>query len=107
LSLAAILPVVYGIKELAVHSARMPTVVTAAVEVGVAVGALFVRRQLRLTDPLLYLRRLFGAGSFTVALSAMMLAAAALAGASLLTSQYVQSVVGLTPAGPCGRHPRV
>ena len=95
LSLAAILPVVYGIKELAVHGAGTPPM--AATAIGVAVGVVFVRRQLRLADPLLDLR-LFGERSFSTALSAMTLGSAALAGTSLLTSQYVQSVVGLSPA---------
>ena len=97
LSLAAILPVIYGIKELAVHGVQTPTAAIATIVVGVAVGVVFVRRQLRLADPLLDLH-LFGECSFSIALSAMTLGSAALAGTSLLTSQYVQSVVGLSPA---------
>jgi hypothetical protein len=41
LSLAAILPVVYGIKELAVHGAGTPTAPMAATAIGVAVGVVF------------------------------------------------------------------
>ena len=89
LSLAAILPIVYGIKELSVHGVQMPTAATAAIFAGVAVGVLFVGRQLHLADPLLDLS-LFGDRSFTVVLSAMMLATAALAGTSLLTGEVLQ-----------------
>ena len=53
LSLATILPVVYGIKELAVHGAGTPTAPMAAIATGAAVGVVFVCRQLRLADPLL------------------------------------------------------
>jgi len=67
----------------------MPTAATAAIFAGVAVGVLFVGRQLHLADPLLDLS-LFGDRSFTVVLSAMMLATAALAGTSLLTGEVLQ-----------------
>jgi DHA2 family multidrug resistance protein-like MFS transporter len=97
LSLAAILPLIYGIKELAVHGAQSPALAIMAIVAGAAVGALFVRRQLRLSSPLLDLR-LFGDRSFSITLSAMALGSAALAGTSLMTSQYVQSVIGLAPA---------
>lgn len=97
LSLATILPIIYGIKELTVHGTQTLTMPLAAIAAGTAMGLLFTRRQLRLTSPLLDLR-LFSDRSFSTALSAMLLASAALAGTSLLTSQYVQSVVGLSPA---------
>jgi DHA2 family multidrug resistance protein-like MFS transporter len=97
LSLAAILPVVYGIKQLAAGDADTPTVAIGAILTGVAIGVLFVRRQLRLTSPLLDLG-LFANRSFSAALAAMLLAAAAMAGTTLLVSQYLQTVLGLSPA---------
>jgi DHA2 family multidrug resistance protein-like MFS transporter len=97
LSLAAILPVIYGIKQLAAADAESPTMPTAAIVAGAVMGVIFVRRQLRLTSPLLDLR-LFRARSFSTVLSAMLLASAALAGTSLLTSQYVQTIAALSPA---------
>jgi len=56
LSLAAIVPAVYGIKELAASDADTPAVAIGAVVGGVIVGVVFARRQLTLADPLLDLR---------------------------------------------------
>ncbi|WP_412543660.1 MFS transporter [Longispora sp. K20-0274] len=97
LSLGAILPIVYGVKQLAAGDNASKLVPVGAIVVGLLVGLVFVRRQLRLPSPLLDLR-LFRASAFSTALSAMLLASATLAGVSLMTSQYVQSVLGLNPA---------
>lgn len=96
LSLLAILPVIYGIKELAAGNsgAVMPVL---SIVFGVLMGTLFLRRQRSLEHPLVDLS-LFTRPTLGVVLGAMALGSAALAGASLLTSQYVQSVVGLAPA---------
>jgi len=93
LSLAALLPMIYGIKELAAtsHSRTVPII---AVIVGAAVGVLFVRRQRRLESPLLDLR-LFSNRSFSLALTIMVLGTATMGGVFLLISQYVQSVQDL------------
>jgi MFS transporter, DHA2 family, multidrug resistance protein len=103
LSLAAILPVVYGIKRLAAGGAAGggasgggTTAAVAAIVAGLAFGALFVRRQLWLTDPLVDLR-LFGRRAIRGMLPAMMVASAALAGTGLMSTQFVQSVAGLSP----------
>ncbi|MFJ9829557.1 MFS transporter [Streptomyces sp. NPDC101160] len=96
LSLAALLPLVYGVKELAAGDAN-PSVAFLALAVGAVSGLAFVRRQRRLDDPLVDLR-LFTRPAFTIALAAMALASASFAGTSFLTSQYIQSVAGLTPA---------
>lgn len=97
LSLGAVLPVVYGIKELAVHGFQAPAWPLATIAVGGVVSLVFVRRQRMLTNPLLDLA-LFRQRSFSAALAAMTLGSAALAGIGLMTTQYVQSVVGLSPA---------
>ncbi|HEX5994777.1 MAG TPA: MFS transporter [Jiangellales bacterium] len=97
MSLGAVLPIVYGVKEFTVGDPAHPAVTTGILAVGVSVGVLFVRRQLRLPDPLLDLG-LLRRSSVRVALPAMLLASAALAGTSLMTTQYVQSVAGLGPA---------
>ncbi|GHC87572.1 MFS transporter [Nocardiopsis terrae] len=94
LSLAAILPVVYGLKT-AAEGGSGATALT-AVLLGAAVGAWFVRRQLRLPDPLLDLR-LFRAPSFGAALAVMMAGAVAMGGTFLLLSQYLQLVAGNSP----------
>ena len=94
LSLAAILPVVYGVKELAVHGVAFTAL--AAIAFGVAFGAVFIHRQFKLDDPLLDLR-LLSRPSIGATLTAMLLIGACLAGMFLLTSQYLQSVLGLSP----------
>jgi len=95
LSLAAILPTIYGIKDLAVYGGRHPLVPVAAVLAGVAFGALFVRRQTRLASPLLDLR-LFTVRPFRAALIIMVFGGAVMAGVYLLLAQYVQTVGGLS-----------
>ncbi|MEV8636722.1 MFS transporter [Streptosporangium sp. NPDC051023] len=96
MSLAAILPVIYGIKELAVSTVSTPIVPILAIVVGLAIGVAFVRRQLHLEHPLLDLH-LFAEGTFSASLTAMLLAGGAQAGTFLLISQYVQSDLGYSP----------
>jgi MFS transporter, DHA2 family, multidrug resistance protein len=94
LSLAAILPIIYGLKELAKDGWR--TGAAAAVVAGCAVGVVFARRQRRLADPLLDLR-LFRNASFSAALGGM-LACTLLGGAIMVfITQYFQLVRGLSP----------
>ncbi|MEV4492628.1 MFS transporter [Micromonospora coxensis] len=94
LSLGAILPVIYGLKELARHGGRpLPAL---AIVGGVLVGALFVRRQRRLADPLLDVR-LFATRSFTVALLIFLLNGMVMGGIFLLVNQWLQLVEGLSP----------
>ncbi|MGQ4271860.1 MFS transporter [Nocardiopsis changdeensis] len=94
LSLAAVLPVVHGLKTLADgHAPAVPLLTVAA---GLAAGTLFVRRQLRLDDPLLDLR-LFRAPAFGAALAVMAAGALAMGGTFLLISQYFQLVAGYPP----------
>ncbi|WP_214409602.1 MFS transporter [Sphaerisporangium fuscum] len=96
LSLLAILPIVYGIKNLAADDGSLAGPVL-AIAVGCAFAAAFARRQLRLDDPLLNLR-LFTRRSFTLVLAALALAGVAMAGAGLLVTQYLQTVLGYPPA---------
>ncbi|MFI9387639.1 MFS transporter [Kutzneria sp. NPDC052558] len=94
LSLASILPVVYGVKELARAGWQLwPTVALLA---GVVAGVVFVRRQRRLATPLVDVR-LFGNGTFSCALAALLLAPATQGGVMLLVSLYFQLVAGLSP----------
>ncbi|AXI76644.1 MFS transporter [Peterkaempfera bronchialis] len=96
LSMAAVLPIVYGIKRLAVPEGGGPTLPVAAIVVGAGVGALFVRRQLHLATPLLDLR-LFRNPTFTAVLCALVLAGVVMAGTGLLGTQFLQSVLDLSP----------
>lgn len=94
LSLAAVLLMVYGIKQLAI--ADTVAVPLAALAVGAALGVVFVRRQLRLPAPLLDLR-LLRSRPFTAVLIALVFAGLAMAGTGLLVTQYLQGVLGHTP----------
>jgi DHA2 family multidrug resistance protein-like MFS transporter len=94
LSLATILPFVYGLKELARHGwAWFPA---AALVFGIAVGVVFVQRQRHLEDPLLDLR-IFGNRTFSSALILMFAASVVGTGTLLFVTLYLQNVTGLTP----------
>ncbi|MEV7618096.1 MFS transporter [Streptomyces sp. NPDC089799] len=92
LSIAAVLPVVYGLKEIAAEGARPAYLLCLAA--GLAVGYVFVRRQRSREDamisPALFRGRGFGAG---VTLNT--LAAFAMMGSAYFTTQYLQSVLGM------------
>jgi DHA2 family multidrug resistance protein-like MFS transporter len=94
LSLGAILPVIYGLKEIARSGWRTSAVV--ALVVGVGIGVAFVRRQGRLTNPLLDLR-LFANPAFRTALASMSATGIVMAGVSLMSIVYLQAVAGLSP----------
>ena len=94
LSVAGMLLVVYGIKELA-HDG-LATVPALSIAAGLAVGAVFVRRQARLADPLLDLG-LFRSRAFSTALGSNVLGAFVMYGIFFFISQYLQLVAGLSP----------
>ncbi|MDD7942634.1 MFS transporter [Actinomycetospora lutea] len=95
LSLLAVLPVVWGVKVAATGTAP-PGLGVAAVVAGVGIGVVFVRRQLRLERPLLDLA-LFRLRRVTVLLGALVGAGVAMAGTGMLVTQYLQTVLGLSP----------
>lgn len=91
LSLATVLPVVYGLKELA--GSGGPTALPALV-VGVAAGWSFVRRQRRVVDPLLDLR-LLALPTVRAVVLLTVLAMVVQGGVYLVVGQYLQLVRGL------------
>ncbi|MDI5939751.1 MFS transporter [Micromonospora sp. DH15] len=94
LSLAAILPIIYGLKELAKDDAGpLPLL---AVVAGLVVGVFFVRRQRALASPLIDLR-LFRNRPLATALVAMLFSMLIAGGTYLFVTQYLQLVVGLSP----------
>jgi DHA2 family multidrug resistance protein-like MFS transporter len=95
LSLVAVLSLVYGIKQLTLADSLLAPAL--ALLVGAVVGALFVRRQLRLATPLLDLRLLRNA-PLTAVIVGLLLAGVAMAGTGLLVTQYLQGVLGFSPA---------
>ena len=93
-SMLAMVPVVYAIKELAVHGPGwMPVALTA---VGASFGVLFVRRQLASPSPMLDMR-LFARGTFSGALLVNLLSVIALVGFLYFIAQHLQLIVGLAP----------
>ncbi|MEV7969656.1 MFS transporter [Sphaerisporangium sp. NPDC088356] len=94
LSLAAILPAIYGLKELA-RTGPHPTPL-AALAVGIAIAIVFVLRQRTLRNPLLDVR-LFANRFFSSAMGVGLLAGIVMAGTTLLSSLYLQTVQGLGP----------
>jgi len=94
LSLLAVLTTVYGLKQIAQHGiAWVPALLVIA---GLAVGALFVRRQGRLTYPLIDLT-LFRRTTFRAAIAAYGLSCLAMFGVYIFIAQYLQLVLGLSP----------
>ncbi|GHJ43833.1 MFS transporter [Catellatospora sp. TT07R-123] len=94
LSVAAVLPAIWGIKEIAAHGAD--PLRAAAVVAGLVIAVQFVRRQRRRPDPMLdlaVLRRSAFAGSVLASL----LATFAMVGFAVLSTQYLQLVLGLSP----------
>lgn len=93
LSLLTVIPLVYGLKELADEPGAQAA---AAVAAGLAFGYAFARRQLRLADPLLDLR-LFGNRSFSAALVVLLLTMLMQGGTYLFFSQHLQLIEGFSP----------
>lgn len=94
LSLGAILPIVYGIKQIAKHGVDGASL--GAIAVGVVLGVWFTLRQRGLEHPLLDVR-LFANRSFSAALATSTLVGAGLGGTYLFITQYLQLVEGLSP----------
>lgn len=94
LSLVAMLPIIYGIKQIAKEGLAYNAI--GAIVVGLVFASLFIRRQRRLADPLLDLS-LFGSKAFSVALIVLLFGLVAVGGTMLLVTQYLQLVAGLSP----------
>jgi MFS transporter, DHA2 family, multidrug resistance protein len=94
LSLAAILGVVYGLKQLAQDGLSAPPILVIAA--GLVLGFLFVRRQLRLESPIIDVR-LFRIRAFSASLGTYFLGIFVVVGYFLFISQYLQLVLGLSP----------
>jgi MFS transporter, DHA2 family, multidrug resistance protein len=92
--LAAILPVIYGIKELAKDGIAAAPV--GAIVLGALFGVWFLRRQRSLAGPLIDVR-LFRNPAFSVSLGAMTAVTFVMMGLSLFSMQYLQLVHGLSP----------
>ena len=94
LSLATLLPVVYGVKEIA--RGQGGVVAGLAVAAGIAAGVVFCRRQRRVAHPLVDLA-LFENRRFTVGLATFLVTGVVMAGTSFVSALYLQNVLGLSP----------
>lgn len=94
LSMLAIVPVVYAVKQLAGHGPGWDVAVAALV--GVASGVAFVRRQRHLATPLVDVG-LFRNAAFSGAVVTNLVASFALSGLLFFFSQYLQLVRGYGP----------
>ena len=94
LSLTGMLGVVYAVKE-GVHIGLDDKILAAGL-VGAVALALFVRRQLRLPDPLIDIR-LFCNRAFSGVIAANLLSVLGLSGVVFFLSQYFQLVNGYSP----------
>jgi DHA2 family multidrug resistance protein-like MFS transporter len=94
MAVSSVLAMIFGLKEIAQGGpGPMPI---AAIGLGVLIGALFVRRQLDLADPMIDVR-LFRIPSFNAALAVNFLSIFVMVGYFLFVAQYLQLVVGLSP----------
>ncbi len=102
LSLLAVLAAIFGAKRIAQDGLAVSPVLS--IVAGVALGAAFVRRQLRLPDPLIDLR-LFRMPAFSASLATYGLSILFSFGGFLFPPQYLQLVLGVSPfvrrCGPC------
>ncbi|MEU6757284.1 MFS transporter [Streptomyces sp. NPDC046685] len=94
LSMAAVLPVVYGLKEIAAEGFEPLSLV--CLTVGLAFGYVFVRRQ-RSRDDAMVSRALFRGRGFGAGIGLNTIAAFAMMGSAYFTTQYLQSVLGMGP----------
>ncbi|MFJ3235336.1 MFS transporter [Streptomyces sp. NPDC086787] len=94
LSLAAVLPVIYGLKE--IPSEGWDPRYGASIAVGLVFAVLFVHRQRTAASPLVPLALLRGRG-FSPALVLTLVSAFGMMGSAIFTTQYLQSVLGRSP----------
>jgi DHA2 family multidrug resistance protein-like MFS transporter len=94
LSLAAVLGVIYGLKQIAAHG--LGRLAALSIVAGLGLAVVFVRRQRRLADPLIDLR-LFRAPGFSASLATYLLATFVVFGPYVFIAQYLQLVLGLSP----------
>ncbi len=94
LSLAAVLLVIYGLKQIAQDGPGVPAALS--ILAGLGAGAAFVRRENVLADPLIDLR-LFRSRAFSASLATYTLGSFVAFGAFLFVAQYLQLVLGFSP----------
>jgi DHA2 family multidrug resistance protein-like MFS transporter len=94
MSVAALLTIVYGLKQMAQYGVDATSAL--AVAIGVGLGVAWVRRQRRSADPMIDLS-LFTHRAFSTALAVNVLAVLVMVGSMLFLAQYQMLVLGQTP----------
>ncbi len=94
LSMAGIMPFIYGLKELAVDGWARDSAIWAAA--GAVLLVAFVQRQRTSPHPLIDVS-LFRYGGFTGAILTNLMVMFSFMGVSILTNQFLQMVLGMTP----------
>lgn len=94
LCIATVLTIIYGVKRVAGHGADW--IAAAAIVAGLAIGAIFLRRQRKLVEPFIDLS-LFRRVTFTAALAVNIFGFFVAFGTFFLVAQYFQLVIGLSP----------
>lgn len=94
LSIAGIMPFIYGLKELAVDGWSGESAIWAGV--GAVLLVAFVQRQRMTSHPLIDIS-LFRYGGFTGAILTNLMVMFSFMGVSILTNQFLQMVLGMTP----------
>ncbi len=94
LSLGAVLPAIYGIKEIAANGLDFTR--AACIAAGLAVGVAFIVRQARGSAPMIDLK-LFRSRGFSGSVAMNLISMFAIVGFAIFTTQYLQSVLGMRP----------
>jgi DHA2 family multidrug resistance protein-like MFS transporter len=94
MSLAAVLSMIYGLKQIAQHGVGVRAL--ASIVAGIVIGVQFVRRQLTLQDPLIDMR-LFRTPAFTASLATYGMTLLIMFGGFFFLPQYLQLILGLSP----------
>lgn len=94
LSLISVLSIIYGLKQIAENGWGMIQILT--ILAGLLVGAIFIKRQTTLADPMIDLE-LFKLPAFSAAVAGNTMTIFVALGTFLFISQYLQLVLGLSP----------
>lgn len=94
LSFGAVLPIIFGVSEIAENGTD--PVRLGSIAIGLVMGALFLIRQRKAANPMLELR-LFRSRGYSGALMTNLLGTFALLGNAIFMTQYLQSVLGMSP----------
>ena len=94
LATATVLTMIFGLKHTAVYGPH--AIAIASIVASIALGAMFVRRERKMTEPMIDLR-LFQQPIFTAALGVNIIGIFGAFGSFLFLTQYLQLVLGMGP----------